>query len=313
MIHLICPNPAIDRTLLFKKIVRDKPNRPIEMKEVPGGKGFNVAYALSFNNDVDFKIHTILGGKYGEHFIQLADYYHYPIVKTDVDTNTRLCHILVDESDRSLVLSQEYGFKLNKHLFDSFTNTLLDSVKNGDYVVFSGSLMKGMPETYISDVYEKLLYRGVKIKLVVDTSGAPLRQAYKLVPYMIKINNEEILDIFPDKKLETIQDYFHLLQFDVNPAITNFIITLGGKGAIGRIGNKYLYGYSEPVEVKNPNACGDFFLGRFMHGLAQKESARSTLQEALAFSTSNVENWFPEVTQKQLEKVTEKIQIKDLV
>ena len=308
MIHLICPNPAIDRTLLFEKIVRDKPNRPIKLKEVPGGKGFNVAYALSFNNDVNFKIHTVLGGKYGEHFIELADYYHYPIVKTAVDTNTRLCHILVDESDRSLVLSQEYGFKLNKRLFNSF-----DNVKTGDYVVFSGSLMKGMPETYISDVYEELLQRGIKAKLVVDTSGAPLRQAYKLAPYMIKINNEEILDIFPDKKLETIQDYLHLLQFEVNPTITNFIITLGGKGAIGRIGNKYLYGYSEPVEVKNPNACGDFFLGRFMHGLAQKESARSTLQEALAFSTSNVENWFPEVTQKQLEKVTEKIQIKDLV
>lgn len=313
MIHLICPNPAIDRTLLFEKIVRDKPNRPIKLKEVPGGKGFNVAYALSFNNDVNFKIHTVLGGKYGEHFIELADYYHYPIVKTAVDTNTRLCHILVDESDRSLVLSQEYGFKLNKRLFNSFTNTLLDNVKTGDYVVFSGSLMKGMPETYISDVYEELLQRGIKAKLVVDTSGAPLRQAYKLAPYMIMINNEEILDIFPDKKLETIQDYLHLLQFEVNPTITNFIITLGGKGAIGRIGNKYLYGYSEPVEVKNPNACGDFFLGRFMHGLAQKESARSTLQEALAFSTSNVENWFPEVTQKQLEKVTEKIQIKDLV
>ena len=310
MIHLICPNPAIDRTLLFEKIVRDKPNRPLKMKEVPGGKGFNVAYALSFDHDVDFKIHTILGGKYGEHFIQLADYYHYPIVRTAADTNTRLCHILVDESDRSLILSQEYGFKLNRRLFNSFTNTLLDSVKNGDYIVFSGSLMQGMPETYISDVDEQLQQRGVKARMVIDTSGAPLRQAYKLAPYMIKINNEEILDIFPQKKLETIQDYLHLLQSDVDPAISNFIITLGGKGAIGRIGHKYLYGYSQPVEVKNPNASGDFFLGRFMHGLARKEEETTILREALAFSTSNVENWFPEVTPKQLANA--KIEIQDL-
>lgn len=313
MIHLICPNPAIDRTLLFKKIVRDKPNRPLELKEVPGGKGFNVAYALGFDQDVNFKIHTMLGGKYGEQFIQLADSYHYPIVKTEVKTNTRLCHILVDQSDRSLVLSQEFGFNLNSTLFNSFTNTLIDSVKNGDYIVFSGSLMKGMPKTYIEDVYQELLNRGIKVKLVVDTSGEPLKNAYKLAPYMIKINDEEIYDIFPNKNISSIDDYLRLLQFDVNPKIKNFIITLGAKGAVGRIGNKYLYGFSKPIEVRNPNASGDFFLGRMMHGISIGQSPFETLRQALAFSTSNVENWFPEVSKKQLEKSVKEIEIKNLV
>lgn len=312
LIHLICPNPAIDRTLLFDNIIRDKPNRPVNLKEIPGGKGFNVAYALSFDSDVKFKIHTILGGKYGEQFMQLAANNHYPIVKTTVGTNTRLCHILVDKNDRSLVLSQEYGFKLNDKLLDEFTKTLLDSVNTGDYLVFSGSLMKGMPTTYINDIYYKLQERNIKVKLVVDTSGNTLKDAYKLAPYMVKINDEEIYDIFPEKKLDTIQDYFELLQNNVDQKINNFIITLGSKGAVGRIDGEYLYGYCKPVDAKNPNASGDFFLGRMMNGINHNSSPIATLKDAIAFSTGNVENWFPEVTKAQLSDIKKDIKIKNL-
>ncbi|MEB3363598.1 hypothetical protein SDC49_07255 [Lactobacillus sp. R2/2] len=44
--------------------------------------------------------------------------------------------------------------------------------------------------------------------------------------------------------------------------------------------------------------------------MARKEEETSILREALAFSTSNVENWFPEVTPKQLANA--KIEIQDL-
>ena len=35
MIHLVCPNPAIDRTLLVDGFVKSLPNRPYEVKEFP--------------------------------------------------------------------------------------------------------------------------------------------------------------------------------------------------------------------------------------------------------------------------------------
>ncbi|ABP89173.1 Fructose-1-phosphate kinase and related fructose-6-phosphate kinase (PfkB) [Streptococcus suis 05ZYH33] len=49
MIHLICPNPALDRTLLVEKIEKNIPLRPTEVRDYPGGKSFNVAYALREN------------------------------------------------------------------------------------------------------------------------------------------------------------------------------------------------------------------------------------------------------------------------
>lgn len=74
MIHLICPNPAIDRTLLFNTIETAIPNRPITVKEFPGGKSFNVAYSLSYNNNrSDITIHTMLGGLYGKQVLNLAN------------------------------------------------------------------------------------------------------------------------------------------------------------------------------------------------------------------------------------------------
>lgn len=38
MIHLICPNPALDRTLLVEKIEKNIPLRPTEVRDYPGGK-----------------------------------------------------------------------------------------------------------------------------------------------------------------------------------------------------------------------------------------------------------------------------------
>lgn len=37
MIHLICPNPALDRTLLVEKIEKNIPLRPTEVRDYPGG------------------------------------------------------------------------------------------------------------------------------------------------------------------------------------------------------------------------------------------------------------------------------------
>uniref|UniRef100_UPI0034368ABC PfkB family carbohydrate kinase n=1 Tax=Enterococcus sp. TaxID=35783 RepID=UPI0034368ABC len=143
MIHLICPNPAIDRTLLLETIENAVPNRPIEVKEFPGGKSFNVAYALSYEEDSpQVTIHTMLGGIYGEHLRNLAQTKGYRVRVTNVEKNTRMCNILVDVKKKEIVPIYENGFDLNPEILEEFTINLINSIKDGDLIVFSGSLMK---------------------------------------------------------------------------------------------------------------------------------------------------------------------------
>ena len=47
MIHVVCPNPALDRTVLLSQFKEDVVNRPSQVHENAGGKSFNVAYVLN--------------------------------------------------------------------------------------------------------------------------------------------------------------------------------------------------------------------------------------------------------------------------
>lgn len=305
MIHLICPNPAIDRTLLLESIQMSLPNRPIEVREFPGGKSFNVAYALSYEeNNPQITIHTILGGNYGEQLTQLAESRGYFIKSTSVNKNTRLCNILVDTQKKEILPVYENGFDLYQNILDQFTKNILSSVENNDIIVFSGSLMKGMPDNYIHQVEKELKERNVDFKLCVDTSGKALYETYQnATPYLIKINDEEILDIFPEKKLHSVEDYLDLLENHIKKDIPNFIITLGKKGIVGRINGELYTGFAQPVEAKNPVACGDFFLGRIVQGIMKNEDAETFIKSALLFSTCNAMNWYPEVTDEQMKQI----------
>lgn len=312
MIHLVCPNPAVDRTLRFEKIQLALPNRPLEIREFPGGKGFNVAYALNYQQPQEMMIHTMLGGNYGEQVADLAKKSGYNLKITQVATNTRVCNILIDQSQQEVIPIYEKGFELDQELLQKFTNQLVETVADGDHLVFSGSLMQGMPQDYITKVKNLLLLQGKEVLLCVDTSGEALLKTYQeSQPHMIKINDEELLDIFPNEKLSEPEDYLALLKEKVDPTIPYFIITLGKQGVIARANGKFYFASAKEILAKNPIASGDFFLGRLLAGLGQSDFAE-TLADAVTFSTTNVVNWYPEVFPQQLTEMKKTITVKNL-
>lgn len=69
---------------------------------------------------------------------------------------------------------------------------------------------------------------------------------------------------------------------------------------MGKVNGKLYEGYAESIEAKNPIASGDFFLGRLVAGIDKQMNAADTLKDALCYSTCNVMNWFPMVTDEQL-------------
>lgn len=308
MIHLVCPNPAIDRTLLVDGFVKSLPNRPYEVREFPGGKGFNVAYAIGFESpNVEFCVHTIAGGRNGAYLAELAIDQKIPVKFTEIDVNTRVCNIIMDTKNYLTYPIYENSFELDDVLLDKYTETLKLSIHGGDYIVFSGSLMKGMPTSYIAEFIQE--FRDQNVKIFVDTSGEALRQAYESKPYAIKINDEEIFDIFPDTVLESIDSYAKLLSSDATANIPVFIITLGEKGIIAKIEDQILYVKAKRVKAKNPIACGDFFLGGLVKNLVIGQNAETTLRKAISYSTANVLSWFPELNKTQVEEILNSLEV----
>ena len=309
MLHLICPNPALDRTILVENYQEGLVNRPILVHENAGGKSFNVATALRANSEdsqVSYCIHTMLGGKMGDFIQELNRLANNPLVVTPVDKNTRTCTITIDTIAARTYLMYEKGFDLDSDLLDQFTDTLLSQVVAGDSVVFSGSLMQGMPDSYIADI-GRALPQGAR--LVVDTSGPALREALAANPVLVKINDEELAEL-TGKEVTGAEDVFELLKSFAS--LPYFIVTLGGKGVVAKLGSDTFQLTFPKIRVKNPIASGDFFLGILCHDLAEKGIIdRDTVIRACAVATANCLEWTPKIDPDKVTDLIEKIELKE--
>lgn len=309
MIHLICPNPAIDRTILINNFKSSLPNRPTEIREFPGGKSFNVAYAIKQENPrAEICVHTILGGYSGEYLRELAKERKIDLIETKVNQNTRLCNIIVDIENNTIYPIYEKGLQLTDEILDTFGNNIIENVKENDIIIFSGSLMKGMPDNYIAEISKKITKKQVKI--LIDTSGKPLVEAYHSNPFLIKINDEEILDLFPKKEFHTIDDYVQVLKESAN--IPYFIVTLGAKGVVAKMMEDYFYIKANKVDAKNPVASGDFFLGILTNALLEHQSHEEALKLAITYSTANCLNWYPEVLKDDIQTIFSTVTLEKL-
>lgn len=309
MIHLICPNPAIDRTLLVKNFSKGKPNRPFEVREFPGGKSFNVAYALNFEEPiVDFKVHTIIGGDNGNHLKSLAKSAHVTLSALEIKENTRICNIIFDTINNDTYPIYENSFTLRPELLEQFTQGLEKAIKPNDTIIFSGSLMKGMPDDYIQQFQIK--FKNQNVKFFIDTSGEALKNAYHAKPEVIKINDEEILDLVPDAQLIQIEDYVNFLRGKIAEEIPFFIITLGAKGIIAKMKDDIYYLSLPKINAKNPIASGDFFLGGLVKYLTISDDYEFALKKAISYSTANCLNWYPELNKNDVSHFFESVKIK---
>ncbi|KXU02781.1 Fructose-1-phosphate kinase or related fructose-6-phosphate kinase (PfkB) [Streptococcus constellatus] len=307
MIHLVCPNPALDRTVLLSHFKENVVNRPSQVHENAGGKSFNVAYVLNCEKgeeQVNFCIHTMLGGKMGEYLQQLNKENQIPLVVTEVDKNTRTCTIMVDTESGKNYLVYEAGFELSEELLEHFTTRLLSHVQSGDSVVFSGSLMKGMPDDYIAQI-GRLLPEDVN--LVVDTSGAALEAALPAKPKVVKINDEELAEL-TGCPVETAEEAAKLLKEYAE--IPYFIVTMGGKGVVARLKDDVFQLTFPIIHVKNPIASGDFFLGSLCYSLENKGLVdREAVIRACAYATANCLQWTPKVELEDVKRIIQEMKL----
>ncbi len=113
------------------------------------------------------------------------------------------------------------------------------------------------------------------------------------------------MPIYPELDEESPEDILRILK-DVTPH-ENIIITMGGKGSLAKIGQRFFRIQSPKKETRNPIAAGDFYLGLLVKGISQGQDPEIFLREAAAFATANCLNYFPEVQSEQSAEILEKV------
>lgn len=220
MIYTLTFNPAVDYYVTVADFTSGIVNRTTSESIRFGGKGINVSLVL---RELGFKSVALgfVGGFTGDalenhlkqngidcDFVKVAGNTRINVKLNDTDINATGPDITNDE------LQQLYK--------------KLDNIKNGDFLVLSGSVPKSLPQNTYEAILERLKDKG--IKFVVDAEKELLLNTLGYKPFLIKPNHHELGAIFDTgiNDFETALDFAQKLQ---NRGAQNVMVSMGDMGA----------------------------------------------------------------------------------
>lgn len=304
MITTITLNVAIDKAYQVETFEKGEVNRVKKCTNTAGGKGLNVAKVAKICGE-----EVVAGGFAGGH----AGAYVEDMLKAEGVTNnfvhtkneTRSC-INILAADGSSTELLEPGAEVYPEEIQDFLDKFPEIVEKSDVITISGSVPKGIGTDMYGKLIEMAKEKGKKV--ILDTSGALLKEGILAKPTMIKPNTDEIealLGISVKNRAEIIASAKKLKEMGIEVVV----VSLGKDGALVVCEDGVYQGKPPKIETVNTVGCGDSMVAAFAVGFARGYSMEETLRYAVAVSAANAltmatGNYKPEDRDEILPRVT---------
>lgn len=182
-------NPSVDKNSSIPYVVSEHKLRCQPPTFEPGGGGLNVSRAIKRLGGESLAFY-VAGGPSGEVLKQLLDKEKLNHRAMPLAGWTRQNLTVFEEAT-----TQQYRFimpgpTLSSTEWQRCLDQLATLNPKPDYIVASGSLPLGVPTDFYARVAR--LAKQLEIRLIVDTSGEPLRQAAQEGVYLLKPNMREL-------------------------------------------------------------------------------------------------------------------------
>lgn len=272
-------NPSIDLSVSVERVTPFHKLRCSASRRDPGGGGINVARVIKrLGGDVMAMYPT--GGALGELLRRLVDGEGIPGLTVPISGETREDFTIVEQSTGS-----QYRFVLpGPPLAEREWMTCLDmfgALEQGTrFVVGSGSLPPGVPDDFYGRIAKLAKRAGTKI--VVDSSGAPLRVALEFGVYLIKPSLNEFR-ILLGGRLETEGEWVNACRSLVAAGQAEVVaLTLGDQGALVVTRDQVLRAAAIAIEPVSVVGAGDSFLGAMIWSLTAGHSMETAFRYGVA-------------------------------
>lgn len=194
MIVTLTANPSIDRTVeLSGALERGEVQRALRVTAEPGGKGVNVARAVTAAGHLAV---AVLPSEYEDPFVLALRQQQVPYRPVPVPGAVRV-NLTVAEPDGTTTKINEPGSALTPEVLTQLEQVLRREAAGARWAVLSGSLPPGVPDDWYAHLVDAL--RGSGCAIAVDTSGAPLAALMQSLPRsapdLLKPNAEELGEI----------------------------------------------------------------------------------------------------------------------
>lgn len=300
MIYTVTFNPALDYAMGVKKLEPGMTNRSYYEQLLPGGKGLNVSAILT-NLGIENTALGFIAGFTGQEikrrfeesgghsdFIELKDGISRINVKIKSDAETEI---------------NATGPDIDKASLDELMKKI-DSAKEGDTVVISGSIPPSLPDSLYSDILKMLDGRG--IMCVVDATRELLMNSLKYKPFLVKPNNHELGEIF-GVSLSTREQVIPYAEKLSEMGARNVLVSMAGEGAVLVTENGEQIAAPAPKgKVKNSVGAGDSMVAGFIAGWHEQHNAEHAFKMGVAAGSASA---FSEVlaTENEIRELYKKL------
>lgn len=287
MIYTVTFNPSLDYVMRLHSFQPQGVNRTYEDFIVAGGKGINVSIMLRHLGHENTALGFIAGFTGDEIIRQLSEEGCKEAFVRLAEGNSRINVKLKSEGETEInaqgpTITEADVTKLYRQL---------DSLVDGDILILSGSIPKGLPNTIYRQIMEYLQDR--QIQIIVDATQDLLMNVLSYRPFLIKPNHHELESVFHTtfKTEDHIIDAARQLQAK---GARNVLVSRAGDGAIlldeqGQVRTKKV----PKGTLVNSVGSGDSMVAGFLAGYLESQGDYDTAlaMGVAAGSASAFQEW----------------------
>lgn len=282
MITTVTLNPAVDKAYVIEELKKGEVMRVMKCTNTPGGKGLNVARVAKSCGEKVLAT-GFLGGHTGDYIRDMLYEQQIPNDFHNTSAETRAC-INVLESDGTSTEFLEPGESLASEDVEAFVEKFEHILEKSDIITISGSVPKGVDTGIYARIIKMAKARNRKV--ILDTSGALLKEGIKAGPTMIKPNRDEIealLDIQVNSREDVIERAKQLQEMGIEMVA----VSLGADGALLVTKDAVFHGKPPKITTVNTVGSGDSMVAAFAVGLERGYGPEEMLRYAVAVSAAN--------------------------
>lgn len=294
MIVTLTLNPALDKSTSVDRLIAEQKLRCEPMHIDPGGGGINVSKGIQKLGGQSIAVFPI-GGQNGQTLKALVEAAGITTHTVPISGETRE-NLSVTESGTN----QQYRFTLpGAPMSETEAEACLEAVRSlkPDFLVASGSLPPGLPDTFYQKVAE--MAQSIGAKFILDTSGKPLRAAADQGLYLLKPNLGELSALAGVEELEMNRVDDAALSIIEQGKCEVVVVSLGPQGALLVTREGFEHIPAPTVKKLSTVGAGDSMVSGMVWALSEGKSFREMAQTGVACGSAATMNTGTQLFKKE--------------
>lgn len=285
MILTVTPNVALDVTYRLRRLRVGASNRVCAVHERAGGKGINVARVL-WQLGHPCTVTGLVGGATGGAVREDLAVSGLVDALVEVAGDTRRTVAVVDEAAADATMLLEPGPEVRSGEWEALVERCGLLLREASAMVLSGSLPKGAPEDGFAELVR--LSRSLRVPVVLDTSGEPLRLALGAGPDVVKPNAHELAELAELAERSGAPEPEPDVRILLEAGALAAVVSLGDRGLVAEAPEGSWSAYPPERMTGNPTGAGDSVAAALASGLVEGLSWPDRLARGVALGAASV-------------------------